>query len=177
MHTFTKDKACIDSILTKYSASLQNYVDATQQLQNSTVEALQGVADFCSINIDVTAYTQTINGAIEVLWSELELFNQSLNDLNQANAAVQSVVVRVNDNFVYTLVYWVPLLVITCLLMAVFFLVWRGFIKGKLLRVQRFIIIPLFCLWIILSWLLALVFFVGVLVNAGKAHLYAFYTA
>jgi len=152
---------------------MRNLAVAANRLKATSTVALTDGIDACLQNASLynfSTYMQSIldNEELNMVVNELKQYNETVNSLSQTNAAVQSVIVRVDDYFAYFLAYWIPLLVITCFLVGHLCLVWRGLMSKKLLRMQRFIIMPLFCFWITLSWILGLAVFAGALANTGK---------
>eukprot|EP00590_Aulacoseira_subarctica_P011918 CAMPEP_0172433026 /NCGR_PEP_ID=MMETSP1064-20121228/66153_1 /TAXON_ID=202472 /ORGANISM="Aulacoseira subarctica , Strain CCAP 1002/5" /LENGTH=348 /DNA_ID=CAMNT_0013180715 /DNA_START=885 /DNA_END=1927 /DNA_ORIENTATION=- len=76
--------------------------------------------------------------------------------------------------FKYSYLYWIPLLLITCLTLLSLCLVWSWEEQRtkKIVCLNRFVGTPLFVFWNVLSWILLVCFLAGLAVNADACSGY-----
>lgn len=95
-------------------------------------------------------------------------FYQSLLNANSTNANTQATLVKVSNNYYYHIIYWIPLLCFVVFLMGYLVFIWRGHYNKRLECIKSYIILPLFFLWVTISWVASLAVFVGASANSGK---------
>jgi hypothetical protein len=109
------------------------------------------------------------NNLVDKTENKFQTANETLQQVNSTNTAVQSAAITIKTYFVYISIYWIPLLILTILMAALMFIVWRWEDRRlvKNLRFAYIVIGLLFSLWTMLSWILLLCFLAGLAVNAG----------
>jgi hypothetical protein len=154
-----------DFLLRNYSLSLQTLNNFTASLQ----AAFQGVIAVAANESSIpTSAFSNFTQASRMVELDGITFQETLDTWNTTNAKVQSMAITVKTYFPYLFFYWIPLLIITSFILFSLSFVWRWEYRFvKVLCVNKFVGMPLFFVWNVLSWVLLLCFLAGLVVNAG----------
>jgi hypothetical protein len=112
----------------------------------------------------VYGFDNYIQTSIESLTS----FYQPLFAANKTSSTARFALGQISRNYYFNFIYWIPLLFFIVFMVGYLFFVWRGHFNNHLDFMKSYIILPLFFLWITLSWVASLVFFVGASANSGE---------
>jgi len=160
-----------DILIQQYAVSLQSLENFTKSLQIAYQRAVEGALNECAIpGSALSNFTQ----AVGIANIDFAVFYQFIEDASSTNMGVQSMALKILTYFKYSYLYWIPLLLITCLTLLSLCLVW-GWEEDrtkKIVCLNRFIGTPLFVFWNVLSWILLVCFLAGLAVNADACSGY-----
>jgi hypothetical protein len=139
---------------------------ATPEVSNALNECVTNLGNGAS-DITHLKVVYGVNNHIQTSIDSLTSFYQLLFEVNKTSSTAQVALGDVSRNYYFNMMYWIPLVCLTIFLVGYLVLVWRGHFNNQLEFIKSYIVLPLFFLWVTLSWIASLVFFLGALANSG----------
>lgn len=140
---------------------------ATPEVSNALNECVTNLGIGAS-NITDLKVVYGVDNHIQSSIDGLTSFYQLLFEANKTSTTAQLALGDISRNYYFNIMYWIPLVCFIIFMLGYLVFVWRGHFNNQLEFIKSYIVLPLFFLWVTLSWIASLVFFVGALANSGK---------
>eukprot|EP00591_Stephanopyxis_turris_P004980 CAMPEP_0195515144 /NCGR_PEP_ID=MMETSP0794_2-20130614/6320_1 /TAXON_ID=515487 /ORGANISM="Stephanopyxis turris, Strain CCMP 815" /LENGTH=448 /DNA_ID=CAMNT_0040643527 /DNA_START=169 /DNA_END=1512 /DNA_ORIENTATION=- len=167
-----ENTSIINSLTYEGSISAKSHQDIAEEAKQIAASLIPTVRDFCSNDYvtrkeanalaDLLEQIQTSNFALD----ELKAFEGAFHNFSHVTNKAAQVFTAVNLNLKYEALYWSPLIICTTVLSIGTILAWLNVLPVAYYRIQRWIVYPIFVLWIVFSLILSCISSFFAIVNA-----------